>query len=615
MATTILQAGPAAAADPVETLNNILRKSWLLAAVFAYTLAAPLSALAGSSYLAVWSSDKETDDRAGILNTDFLAIIDANPKSRNYGKVVNTASLESVPGGANLLNDLTLKDLGISPGDVTLTDGLGITAKYGLTADGIPSDALNEAHHMTHDPIVVGGHSYLYMGGLISANIFRCDVTDPLRIPICLLVTRAKDVTNFSGIDDFLQAPNGHVLVTYMGAKNLTTPGGLVEIDPEGGVVGEYAAAKPGGPKRYLPSVNPIPSINGETDTGLLAHPHGIDIRPDLDLLVTSDYADPLSLATSPTLQGENEDCGTTVRFWKLSDLKAGPTAIAQLPVGKGREAYFRYNAPEGVMSVVLTHLHGHKGVFASSMGGGTMWFASDATATEPEFRMIYRVGPGASLPVFFVTPDDRFLVLPIQGVLSEDDPPPAGLKRSVYNRDYEGEHSRRVIVLDIQKLLSAGTLVKCDAPPVDTNPKGDPEGTIRRILARNNGADDCPMVTGTLNLDSRQNFATHSGPHFVAFDHETRRVAASNYFVQLTPFELPGLHEDGDHRVCMARLTHTGELILDTAFKDELTGRPCVAMDRPASYQWPNRGRTGAAKPHAMAFINLDEDGDQDED
>jgi hypothetical protein len=181
----------------------------------------------------------------------------------------------------------------------------------------------------------------------------------------------------------------------------------------------------------------------------------------------------------------------------------------------------------------------------------------------------------------------------------------------SAYNRDYPGEHSRRVIVLDIQKLLRARTLVKCDAPPVETDAKGN----ITKITAPNNGAEDCPRVTGTLNLDSPENFATHSGPHFVAFDHETRRVALSNYFVQLTPFTLPGLHEDGDHRVCMARLTQTGQLVLDRTFKDELnlTEPGCIAMDRPASYRWPNRGRTGAAKPHAMAFINVDEEEDQD--
>src|ERR1700730_18083177 len=195
-------------------LNNRVQKRWLLPAALVCTLATPWSAHAGStSYLAVWSSDKETDDNQ--LNTDFLAIIDADPHSGTYGKVVNTASLQSVPG-ANLLNDLGF------------TDALGLTTMYGLPPTGIPSDALNEAHHMTHDPIVVGGHSYLYLGGLISANVFLCDVTDPLKIPTCPLVTSAIEVKNFSGVDDFKQAPNGNVLVTYMGAKNLTTPGGLV---------------------------------------------------------------------------------------------------------------------------------------------------------------------------------------------------------------------------------------------------------------------------------------------------------------------------------------------------------------------------------------------------
>src|SRR5689334_12001605 len=48
MATTILQAG---SADPAKILNNLVRKGLLLPAVLACTLAAPWSALAGSSYL------------------------------------------------------------------------------------------------------------------------------------------------------------------------------------------------------------------------------------------------------------------------------------------------------------------------------------------------------------------------------------------------------------------------------------------------------------------------------------------------------------------------------------------------------------------------------------
>lgn len=547
-------------------------KSLFLVIALASFLTTSWAALAGSSYLAVWSSDKEKQDSR--KNTDFLAIIDADPRSSTYGKVVNTAVLRRLPG-ENVLNDLGL------------TGPLGLTAEYDLPATGIPSDVLNEAHHMSHEPIAVGRHRYLYLGGLISSNVFRCDVADPLDIPVCALVTSARDVRSFSGLDDIIQAPNGNLLLTYMGAKNLTTPGGLVELDLNGSVVGEYHAARPGGPTRYMPS------INGVTDTGLLAHPHGIDLRADLDLVVTSDYAEPLSLATTSSVGSGTEDFGTTVRFWKLSDLRAGPAAIVQLPVGKGREALHTNNAPEGVMSVGLTHRRKHKGVFAATMAGGAIWYAPDATVPRPEFRLVYRVGPGAAAAVFTITPDDRYILQPIQGTWSPGDP--------VYDRDYRGEHSRRVIALDIQALLAAGNDVQCAAPSVRT----DADGIIQRIRARNNGAPDCPTVTGEINLDSRENFQTHGGPHFLAFDHASRRVAIVNYFAQLTAFNLPGTQMGGDDRVCMARLTASGALVLDTAFRDELTGRPCVSMNRPRSYQWPNHGRTGAAKPHALAFID----------
>ncbi len=71
--------------------------------------------------------------------TDFLAIIDADPRSSSYGKVVSTASLQRRPG-ENLLNDLGF------------TEALGLTAKYDLPASGIPSNVLNEAHH-TAEPM------------------------------------------------------------------------------------------------------------------------------------------------------------------------------------------------------------------------------------------------------------------------------------------------------------------------------------------------------------------------------------------------------------------------------------------------------------------------------
>ena len=110
---------------------------------------------------------------------------------------------------------------------------------------------------------------------------------------------------------------------------------------------------------------------------------------------------------------------------------------------------------------------------------------------------------------------------------------------------------------------------MECDAPRVVIGA----DGFTQKILGRNNGAPHCPQVSGLVNLDSAGNFASHGGPHFIAVDHESRRVAAANYFVQLTPFGLPGTQIAGDDRVCMAWLTPTGELIRDDRFKDELNG------------------------------------------
>ena len=80
---------------------------------------------------------------------------------------------------------------------------------------------------------------------LLSTNIFRFDVTDPLHIPEAELVVTSRAVTQFSGADDILSLPNGNLIASYMGAKNLTTPGGLVEFSPAGTVVGELEEGGP----------------------------------------------------------------------------------------------------------------------------------------------------------------------------------------------------------------------------------------------------------------------------------------------------------------------------------------------------------------------------------
>ena len=183
--------------------------------------------------------------------------------------------------------------------------GMGDALDGGLN---LPSSTLNEAHHINvhlyTEPKI--GHRYQYLGSLISSNIFACDVTDPLHIKpvpgtvpsqvnpltwsgaaptdnICGLAVGSRKLRRTSAVDDFLLLPNGNIVVTQMGCKGringgapgplgrytigsmpgiaqdaakfpqstltptLQTPGGLLEFDPRGNVVGEYPAAIPAG--------------------------------------------------------------------------------------------------------------------------------------------------------------------------------------------------------------------------------------------------------------------------------------------------------------------------------------------------------------------------------
>lgn len=516
-----------------------------------------------TNYLLVWSSDQGTDD--GVQNPDFLAVVDANPRSHSYGKIINTVSLPCIPG-ENLLDEL-----GIAP--------------------GTSSCVLNEAHHMSEEVFVdpVTNRKYLYAAGFLSANIFRFDVTDPLNIPPAELVVSSRAVTRFSAVDDILFLPNGNLIASYMGSKNLTTPGGLVEFSPSGTVVAEYDATRSGGPQRY------VPSVGGVTDTGLLAHPHGIALRPDLDVLISSDFADPVSAAIS-TPTNMVHDFGTTVRVWKLSDLAAGPQKVIQMPDGPRVETSRIHEEPEGLMSAGMLNLKKNKGAFTASMCGGALFYTSDITGSDPRFHQVFDTGPCTGASVFKITKNDRFLLIPIAGIQSPGD--------SLYDRDYVGEHARRVLVLDIRPLTKKGSgPIECGPPAVTNDPV---TGITTGFVGHNNGAADCPIVVANLNVDSSLNFSSHGGPHALQMDLGEKRFSFSDYFVDLRSFGLPGTGTIGDLKVFLADFNkRNGKAKIDTKFKDELTGEIGVNFNRPVDYSWPGaRGKAGAAKPHAMIFV-----------
>jgi hypothetical protein len=84
--------------------------------------------------------------------------------------------------------------------------------------------------------------------------------------------------------------------------------------------------------------------------------------------------------------------------------------------------------------------------------------------------------------------------------------------------------------------------------------------------------------------------------PHHLVMGADGTRVAVADYTATV-----PGLTQDGDHRVHIVRIDPgTGRLRLDTAFRDEATGVVGVDFNRTT---WPH-GATGPARPAGLLFV-----------
>lgn len=330
--------------------RNHLRLTGLALAALAATLSWGTRALADDfdddardkdKYILAWAGD--ADDQ----QSDFLAVVDANPKSRTYGKVLKT---------------------------YTLPEGV---------------DKVNEPHHMNHQ---VSPNCKLYAGGLLSGRVFVFDVRDPLNMPAPRVLSAGVDFP-FTVPDDFQFLPNGNVLGTFVGSMNFTSPGGVVEFDPEGNVVSWF----------------PV----GDDPT---ANPHGLSVKPDINRLVTSGFGVPITLFSSFNFY----DIWThsNVRIFDLTTREL--LNIVSLPTGP------RYAASNGdphqrenfaVMEVAFLHGAGKTGFFASAMGGGGLYFCPDATSGSPECHLVYDAGYNSGPGVMHISADDRYLILPLSTV------------------------------------------------------------------------------------------------------------------------------------------------------------------------------------------------------
>jgi len=156
-----------------------------------------------------------------------------------------------------------------------------------------PGNVGNEPHHCS----LSADRKVLACGGLLSllrgqAGIFFFDVSRP-RQPQFLFSTNAA--ASWSSVtDDFLPLSGGGFLVTQMGSATGGAPGRLAEFDRDLQLVDQY------------PHQPPADGFN----------PHGISARPELDLMVTSDFINPVS--TLNAVPGDPELRGA-IRVWQLS--------------------------------------------------------------------------------------------------------------------------------------------------------------------------------------------------------------------------------------------------------------------------------------------------------
>lgn len=169
-----------------------------------------------------------------------------------------------------------------------------------------PGNTGNEPHHCH----LSADKRILACGGLLSVlsgqkGIFFFDVSKA-RHPRFLFSTSAP---NSSITDDFLPLPEGGFLVTQMGSASGGAPGRLAEFDRHLRLVAEY------------PAVPPADGFN----------PHGISARFDRNLLVTSDFINPVT--TLNVWPGPVELRGS-LRFWDLAQRKIIRTVF--LPEASG---------------------------------------------------------------------------------------------------------------------------------------------------------------------------------------------------------------------------------------------------------------------------------------
>jgi len=199
-------------------------RRWLLMITFAYCAIG----------LSIQSQEQETNSPGHYMfawtgdfdhkGNDFLAVIDADPSSATYGKLITTV---------------------------------------------VTDQPTMQIHHTEY---VMPASRMLFANDHLAGRTFIFDVRNPLAPKI---VTFFTDMAGYMHPHSYLRLPNGHVLATFqhshhdMAEGQLGGSGGLVEIDDQGKVIRSASSADPAFP-------------------GALLTPYSLAVLPEIDRVVST---------------------------------------------------------------------------------------------------------------------------------------------------------------------------------------------------------------------------------------------------------------------------------------------------------------------------------------
>jgi hypothetical protein len=260
----------------------------------------------------------------------------------------------------------------VAPDFVSVIDFDENSKTYGkiLKTAAVPTSG-NEAHHMH---LSADGNT-LACGGLLSLlkgqdGIFFIDVS----VPDDPKFIKSASAPLSAITDDFYPLAGGGFLITQMGSNTGGAPGRLAEFDANLNLVKEW------------PETPPADGFN----------PHGISVRPEINLMLTSDFVNPITTIVGfgpPVVRG-------SLRVWDLANRSIVrtiqiPSALGTMDVklipGDPQQRAITAGMFDGLLYLVDTKTGSYKPVFdAATVSGGPMSMPQILAITPDGTRLIF---------------------------------------------------------------------------------------------------------------------------------------------------------------------------------------------------------------------------------